>query len=168
MTDTPDPAAIAASLEWQHIDSAPKDRWIFVYAAPYFELEGFVCVCHWHPDAGFCVDELREAVAWMPITYPAPPPVRRRGQKLQTTVPGYWMNETSGVLRPAVEAYLNGQPMTSQQIGVMRAYLRQWMQGSWEPDKEVEKLRHAINVITTRETLSQWLEAALAIQIDPL
>lgn len=40
-------------------------------------------------------------------------------------VPGFWMNETSGVLRPAVEAYLRREPMTPNQIAAMRAYLRQ-------------------------------------------
>jgi hypothetical protein len=30
--------------------------------------------------------------------------------------PGYWMHETSGVLRPAVEAYLRDEPMTEAQI----------------------------------------------------
>lgn len=44
------------------------------------------------------------------------------------TGPGYWMNETSGVLRPAVEAYLNGTEMTPGQIVAMRGYLRQWVQ----------------------------------------
>jgi hypothetical protein len=30
--------------------------------------------------------------------------------------PGYWMHETSGVLRPVVEAYLHGGPMTEADI----------------------------------------------------
>ena len=30
--------------------------------------------------------------------------------------PGFWMNETSGVLRPAVLAFLNGGPMTAPDI----------------------------------------------------
>lgn len=41
--------------------------------------------------------------------------------------PGYWMDETSGVLRPAVEAYLHGRDMTPEEIVAMRAYLRQWI-----------------------------------------
>ena len=46
-------------------------------------------------------------------------------------VPGYWMNETSGVLRPAIEAYLLEKDMTAQQIAAMRAYIRQWMEGAF-------------------------------------
>ena len=40
----------------------------------------------------------------------------------------YWMYETSGVLRPAIEAYFSGL-MTDQHIAAMRAYLRQWIAG---------------------------------------
>jgi hypothetical protein len=29
------------------------------------------------------------------------------------SAPGYWMNETSGVLRPAIEAYLNHDELTA-------------------------------------------------------
>lgn len=42
-------------------------------------------------------------------------------------IPGYWMNETSGVLRPAIEAYLAGGPLAAEHVGAMRAYLRQWI-----------------------------------------
>jgi hypothetical protein len=36
------------------------------------------------------------------------------------SAPGYWRNETSGALRPAIEAYLQGGPMTESQIIPMR------------------------------------------------
>jgi hypothetical protein len=39
--------------------------------------------------------------------------------------PGYWMYETSGVLRPAVEAYLAGGPLSEAHIAALCAYLRQ-------------------------------------------
>jgi hypothetical protein len=38
------------------------------------------------------------------------------------SVPGYWMYETSGVLRPAIENYLNNRPMSPENIAAMRAY----------------------------------------------
>lgn len=34
-------------------------------------------------------------------------------------VPDYWMHEVSGALRPAVEAYLAGGPMTAEQIAAL-------------------------------------------------
>jgi hypothetical protein len=82
-------------------------------------------------------------------------------------IPGFWMNETSGVLKPAVEAYLNGGPMTDEQIAAMRAYLRQWIAGEWM-GPSVEPLRRAIDGLTTREAIRQWLDDAYDASIDPL
>lgn len=42
-------------------------------------------------------------------------------------VPGFWMNETSGVLAPVVRAYLSGARLGERPVAVMRAYLRQWV-----------------------------------------
>ncbi|UEM11939.1 hypothetical protein J4G43_047120 [Bradyrhizobium barranii subsp. barranii] len=36
--------------------------------------------------------------------------------EMQAMIPGYWMHETSGALRSAVEAYLGGRPMTDEHI----------------------------------------------------
>lgn len=61
-------------MEWQPIETAPEGnqwRWVIVYAAPAHGLPGFVCPAQWHPDAGYCVDELRETTHWMPL--PPPP-----------------------------------------------------------------------------------------------
>ena len=86
--------------------------------------------------------------------------------------PHYWMHETSGVLRPAVEAYLNRQPMTAMQIGVMRAYLRQWIKSPvWDipgPDEDLAKLRRDVETIRSREDIDAWIEAGLEIGHDPL
>jgi hypothetical protein len=47
-------------------------------------------------------------------------------------VPGYWMNETSGELRPVIERYLTAQHLTARDVAIMRVYLRQWINdGAW-------------------------------------
>lgn len=80
---------------------------------------------------------------------------------------GYWMHETSGVLRPAVEAYLQGDPMTGEHIAAMRAYLRQWIFAPvWEGD--VADLRTRIDGLTSREAIAAWLVDADELGIDPL
>jgi hypothetical protein len=87
---------------------------------------------------------------------------------MTTTAPGYWMHETTGVLRPAVEAYLRSEPMEPAAIAAMRAYLRQWMAApTWHGDG-VELRRQAIDRLTSREAIDEWLELALDEGIDPL
>jgi hypothetical protein len=82
--------------------------------------------------------------------------------------PGFWRNETSGVLRPAVEAYLKGEPLSLNQIAAMRAYLRQWMRkGDWRGER-IEDLREAVERIRRRRDIDVWLQLAAAEGIDPL
>jgi hypothetical protein len=91
--------------------------------------------------------------------------------------PGYWTAETSGVLRPAVEAYLSGLPMSAPQIATMRAYCRQWINAPvWDDNphagdaerQQLAMLRRLAEVIASRETLSAWLAAASDAGMDPL
>ena len=49
---------------WQPITKAPRDREIEVLCPPREGLPELVSKCKWHPDAGFCVDELREPTHW--------------------------------------------------------------------------------------------------------
>ena len=67
-------------MTWQPIDTAPKDGTeVLVYAAEYpgdllvdgEPLPAFITICAYHADAGWCVCELREVTAWMPL--PEPP-----------------------------------------------------------------------------------------------
>jgi len=64
-------SAIAALLRaqgaWQPIETAPQDRPIVVYAPARDGLQEMASICQWHPDAGFCIDELREPTHWTPI-----------------------------------------------------------------------------------------------------
>ncbi len=72
-----EPEAVLALLDlldsrWQPIDTAPKDGTLFLAWAPgVFDLPAMFSLCAWHPDAGFCIDELRVATHWMPL--PAAP-----------------------------------------------------------------------------------------------
>ena len=50
---------------WQPIETAPQDRPIVVYAPGRDGLHEMASMCRWHPDAGFCIDELREPTHWM-------------------------------------------------------------------------------------------------------
>jgi hypothetical protein len=86
-----------------------------------------------------------------------------------TETPGYWVYETSGVLRPAVKAYLARDEMTPQEIAAMRAYLRQWIEkGAWARDGVVEELKRDVDGLTSRLAIQAWLDKALDVGIDPL
>lgn len=57
---------------WLPISIAPTDGTeVWVYVAPRDGLKGFQCVCAYHPDAGWCADELRHVTYWRPL--PPPP-----------------------------------------------------------------------------------------------
>lgn len=84
------------------------------------------------------------------------------------TAPGFWMHEKSGVLRPAVEAYLAGDAMTQEQVAAMRAYLRQWIAAPAWTGREVRFLRRSIDSLTSREAIRSWLTIANEQEMDPL
>lgn len=52
---------------WALISEAPKyeDGEVLVWVSPRGGLAGFITWCAWHPDAGWCADELREVTHYM-------------------------------------------------------------------------------------------------------
>lgn len=61
---------------WMPIETAPRDGSAFLaYTAAAHGLPPFVSLCKWHPDAGFCTDELRNVTHWRPL--PPLPPERK-------------------------------------------------------------------------------------------
>jgi hypothetical protein len=81
--------------------------------------------------------------------------------------PGYWMHETSGRLRPVIEAYLHGDPLFPPEVAIMRVYLRQWMDGPWSGPL-IDVLRIQVDEIVDRDGIERWLDRALDAGIDPL
>ena len=78
------------------------------------------------------------------------------------------MHETSGVLRAAIEAWLDSAPLSDAQIGTLRAYLRQWIwHGDWI-GAAVEGLRRDVERLNSRAAIADWLDRAAAAGIDPL
>ena len=85
-----------------------------------------------------------------------------------SAAPGYWMHETSGALRHAIVAYLKGEPLNDEQIGVIRHYLAQWIYAPGFDGQGVGRLRDTIGGLKSRQAINAWLDEALDVGIDPL
>lgn len=91
--------------------------------------------------------------------------------------PHYWMYESSGVLAPVVRKYLRGDPLRPEELGLLRAYFRQWVEspvwdrnphGDAESRRNLNALRGAISGITDREHAEAWIARAVELGLDPL
>ena len=82
--------------------------------------------------------------------------------------PGYWLCETNGSLRVAVEKYFDGDALSGRELALLRAYLRQWICSSvWSECDEVTALRDMLNSLTSRAQIDLWTSRAWDIGIDP-
>lgn len=87
------------------------------------------------------------------------------------TWPGYWPNETSGVLVPVVTRYLNGEPLNAAQLRIMKSYIAQWVDAPvWRSagGTELEELRAQVKRIETEAQLHAAIDAAIDLGMDPL
>lgn len=82
-------------------------------------------------------------------------------------VPCYWKHESSGVLRPAVMAYLTGDPLTEHHLRTLRRYFEAWLQFPWQ-GAAIDDLRREIPKLCDRKAIRNWLNELDALGIDPL
>lgn len=55
-------------MDWKPIDTAPRDGTsVLVYAPGVEGLGSIQSVACYHPDAGWCIDELRHPTHWAPL-----------------------------------------------------------------------------------------------------
>ncbi|WP_029214888.1 hypothetical protein [Kallotenue papyrolyticum] len=80
------------------------------------------------------------------------------------TPPRFWMEETTGALGDAVETYMNGEPLTAQQLELIKIYLRQYIERavlSGDANKkrllsQVDKLKSTADVERFADELSEY------------
>lgn len=82
--------------------------------------------------------------------------------------PRYWMFETTGRLKPVVQAYLAGEELDSDAIVTLRAYLRQWINAPVWKGEQIDHLRAAVDGLVSRQAIANWIHAAEREGIDPL
>jgi hypothetical protein len=85
-----------------------------------------------------------------------------------SAIPGYWMNETSGVLEPVVRKYLAGDELDRDEVRTMRAYLRQWINAPGFVGPDVDKLRAGVDHLYNTGDVHAWLSRAFDLGVDPL
>jgi len=67
---------------WRSMDRAPRDGTVFlVYARGAHGLPPMVSLCSYDKSAGFCIDELREPLCWVPLPSDFPQNATRRKLK---------------------------------------------------------------------------------------
>jgi len=91
--------------------------------------------------------------------------------------PAHWKDDAGEQLAPAITRYLKGERLSSHEIGVIRAYLVQWIDSPiWDQTKdmhdagraELAELRRAAVKITNRQAIDEWIEVATDWGMDPL
>jgi hypothetical protein len=91
------------------------------------------------------------------------------------------MNETGGKLVPAMERYLKGESAEPDDVNLIRAYLRQWIDSPvWDDGVDLgipadpiegvtlDDLRRNVRQIASRAAVDMWLQDAMNLAIDPL
>jgi hypothetical protein len=93
------------------------------------------------------------------------------------TAPGYWMDETGSELAPAIKRYLDGADLTTRDLWLIRAYIRQWIDSPvWDANPaqtassrlELAALRTLARSLNSRESIADWLALAENFGVDPL
>ena len=89
--------------------------------------------------------------------------------------PKYWMHEIGGKLAPAMHRYLKGEPAERDDVNLIRAYLRQWIDSPvWdggiesETQTALDELRRKVRELRSSLEIDMWLSDAMDLNIDPL
>ena len=81
----------------------------------------------------------------------------------------------AGNSSPAVHRYLEDQPAHPDDLSLLRAYLRQWIDSPvWDAgacandQTDLANLRRDVRELRSRGDIARWLEQAFDLGIDPL
>ena len=80
----------------------------------------------------------------------------------------YWKHKNSTALHRAIDLFLCDEPMTDDQIAVVREYFRQWIEDpAWDGPK-AKWLRAEIDNLKTHDALFCWRFGAKIHGMDPI
>jgi SLT domain-containing protein len=79
------------------------------------------------------------------------------------------MKEQGGKLKPAILGYLHGGDLDREEIALIKAYLKQWVDHpGWERGRNLTQLRRMVDHIDSREDISKAVWLAVSMGMDPL
>ncbi len=91
--------------------------------------------------------------------------------------PGHWKDEGGEQFAPAITRYLKRERLSNHEVGLIRAYLVQWIDSPvWDQSAvmqdagrtELAELRRAAAKITNRKAIDEWIEVATDWGMNPL
>jgi len=92
--------------------------------------------------------------------YPYPFPVERP--------PHYWMTEQTGRLAEAVEQYLNGERLGPQELGLIRQYLRQYIERAlMTGDADRKALLRQVETLSGQREIERLADELAEVGIEP-
>jgi hypothetical protein len=92
--------------------------------------------------------------------YPYPFPV--------ASPPHYWMTEQTGRLAGAIEAYINGDTLTSDALGLIKQYLRQYLERAvMTGDAKRRKLLDQVAALRSSRDIERFADELAEIGFEP-
>ena len=92
--------------------------------------------------------------------YPYPFPV--------DSPPHYWMTEQTGRLADAVESYINGNALTPDALGLIKQYLRQYLERAvMTGDAKREQLLDRVAALRNSREIERFADDLAEIGVEP-
>ncbi len=90
--------------------------------------------------------------------------------------PKYWVLETGGELRPAIERYLCGMAPRGNDLALIRRYLKQWIDSPvWDRApldeagrRQLAERRAEVNTLATTSAIVDYIDSLSEMGMDPL
>ncbi|MEN9936519.1 MAG: hypothetical protein RLZZ387_3098 [Chloroflexota bacterium] len=82
--------------------------------------------------------------------------------------PHFWMTEQSGRLEAAVDAYFNGEKLTTVQLGLIKAYLRQYLERALlTGDANRGALLRAVEALKSTRDIERFADEIAGYGVEP-
>lgn len=82
--------------------------------------------------------------------------------------PHFWMQETTGVLAEAVEAYLDSEPLTPRSVELIRLYLKQYLERAvLTGDAKRALLLQRAQTLSNAAAIEEFAEEVAEYGIEP-